>query len=154
MVCGLLGGEAKYPCPYCTYCWTIKEEGFPRNWNHYEDMFHKLQEVYGSDSKHTKYCYGVSSLPLLKFNDPKMAFPIAAVHSQLGLREKFVECLARQLLGDVKFRKLELEWIEPLVGPAKQYHGGSYTGRASVRILENSDKIDLQVFLKWNFWYQ
>ena len=125
MVCGLLGGAAKYPCPYCTYCWTTEKKGFPRNWNHYEDMFHKLQEVYGSDSNHGKYCFGVSRLPLLKFNDPKIAFPIAAVHSQLGLREKFVDRLARKLLGDVKFRKLELECIEPLVGPAKQYHGGS-----------------------------
>ena len=33
MVCGLQGGAAKYPCPYCTYCWTTEEEGFPRNWN-------------------------------------------------------------------------------------------------------------------------
>ena len=47
----LLGDAAKYPCPNCTYCWTTEEEGFSRNWNHYEDMFHKLQEVYRSDSE-------------------------------------------------------------------------------------------------------
>ena len=119
-------------------------------------MFHELQVVYGSDFKHAKDCFGVYSFPLLKFNDSKMAFTIAAVHSQLGLRGKIVDIdsLERKLLGDVKFGKLESEWIEPLVGPAKQYHGGGYMGRASVRILENSDKIDLQVFPEWNLSYQ
>ena len=146
MVCGLLGGAAKFLCPYCTFFWTTEEEGFSRTWNHYENMAHQIQEVYDSDTKHVKDCFGVATLPLLKFDNPKEAFPIAAVHAQLGLREKFVDRLAKELLGDVNYRRLELEWIEPLVGPAKLYHGGSYTGRASIKILENSNKINLQLF--------
>ena len=73
-------------------------------------MFHKPQEVYGPDTKHVKYCFGVSSLPLLKFNDPKIAFTIAAVHSHLGLRERFVDRLTRKLLGDVNSENLN--WNE------------------------------------------
>ena len=91
LIYGLLGGAAKYPCPYCTYCWTSEEEGFMRNWDHFESMVNKNEEVYASDSKHSKECFGVLTLPLLKFDDPKLAFPIAAVHAQLGLREKFVD---------------------------------------------------------------
>ena len=76
-------------------------------------MANKIEEVYASDSRHAKECFGVSTLPFLKFDDPKLAFPIAAVHAQLGLREKFVDRLARKLLEEENSRKLELEWIEP-----------------------------------------
>ena len=66
MVCGLLGGAAKFTCPYFTFCWTTEEEGFSRTWNHY--VAHQIQEVYDSDTKHAKGCFGVATLPLLKFN--------------------------------------------------------------------------------------
>ena len=55
------------------------------NWIHFENIAYKIQEVYASDSKHAKDCFGVSTFPLLKFDYPKEAFPIATVHAQLGL---------------------------------------------------------------------
>ena len=56
---------------------------------------------------HAKDCLGVSTLLLQESDDPKRAFPISDVHVQLGLCEKFVDRLARKLLGGEIFRKIE-----------------------------------------------
>ena len=75
-----------YSCYRCTYCWTSEQEGVPRTWLHYNAMAEMLIKEYGSDSKFAKKCYGVTAQPIIQFDDPNRAFPIAAVHTQLGLR--------------------------------------------------------------------
>ena len=59
-----------------------------RNWDHFESIANKIQEVYASDSKHAKECFGVSTLLLLRFDDPKLTFPKAAVHAQFNFRDR------------------------------------------------------------------
>ena len=146
LVCGIKGGAACYPCPYCTYCWTTEEKGSLRNWGHFLEMFHNLQTKYQGCEKSAKYCCGVESLPLLEFDNPLHAFPIASVHAQLGLREKLIDKIAKELLGEKGYLHLQEEWIIPLVGPPLQFHGGSYTGRDSVKLIDSFDLIDLQKF--------
>ena len=72
-----------------------------------------------------KNCYGVAAHPIIQFVAPNRAFPIAAVHTQLGYREKPIDKFAKKLLRELNYRYLQLEWIELLVGPHKQYHGGT-----------------------------
>ena len=80
-------------------------------------MAEKLKGKYGADPKHAKYCYGVASHPIVQFDDPNRAFPIAAVYTQLGFREKLADRIAKKILGDSDYGRLQLEWIEPLVPP-------------------------------------
>ena len=146
LVCGVKGGAACYPCPYCTYCWTTEEKGYLRNWGHFLKMYNKLQTEYQGCEKSAKYCCGVECLPLLEFDNPLDAFPIASVHAQLGLREKLIDKIAKELLGEKGYSHLQKEWIIPLVGPPLKFHGGSYTGRDSVKLIDSFDLIDVVKF--------
>ena len=145
MICGLRGGAAKYPSTYSTYSRTTEETEFHRSCIHFEKMWEKLQCEYQRNPNRAKECYGVEALPLLHFQNPT-SFPIASVHAQLGLREKLIDWLAKKILGPLHFRNLQLEWIELVAGPPQQYHGGSYSGSASLKLLYSANLIDLQKF--------
>ena len=146
MVCGIKGGNARYPCPYCTYNSQNEVEGEIRDWEQYCTSFDRLQTKYGGDAAKAKECCGVESIPILKFRDPRYSFPIGSVHAQIGLREKLIDKIARELLGEVRYKQLQDEWIIPIAGPPKKYHGGTYTGAPSVKIIDSSYGINLSKF--------
>ena len=77
MISGLLEGAARYPCSRCTYNWTTEQECIPRIWSQHLEMAEKLKSKYGADPKHVKDCYGVALHPLVQFDYPNRAFPIA-----------------------------------------------------------------------------
>ena len=50
----------------------------------------------------------------------KYTFPISFVHAQIGLREKLIDKIAHELVGEVRFKQLQDEWIIPISGPPKK----------------------------------
>ena len=117
-----------YPCPYCTYTEQQKkldsiDQAF---------ISRKLQCEYQGNPNRAKECYYI--------------FKIQHYHFRLGLREKLIDRLARKILGPLHFRNLQLEWIEPFAGPPQKYYGGSYSGSASLKLLDSANLIDLPKF--------
>ena len=62
------------------------------------------------------------------------------------MRVKLIDKIARELLGEARFKQLQDEWIIPIAGPPKRYHGGTYTGAPSVRIIDSRYRINLSKF--------
>ena len=51
-----------------------------------------------------------------------------------------------KLLGKEEYTRFEEAFIIPLVGPRQQYHGGSYTGDKSKKLIDSFSQIDLDDF--------
>ena len=145
-MCGIKGGNARHSCPYCTYNAQKEAPGEHRDWDHYCMSFDKLQTKYGGDRTKATECNGVEYLPIIKFRDPTLSFPIASVHAQIGLREKLIDRIACELIGDIQYEHLQESWTFPTVGLPKKYHGGTYPGVPSVKLIDCSHGINLETF--------
>ena len=51
-----------------------------------------------------------------------------------------------KLLGKEEYTRFEEAFIIPLVGPRQQYHGGSYTGDKSKKLIDSFSQLDLDDF--------
>ena len=80
------------------------------------------------------------------FENPLHSFPIAAVHGILDLREKLLDRIPMKLLGKEEYTRFEKDFIISLVGPRQQYHGGSYTGDKSKKLIDSFSQINLNDF--------
>ena len=80
------------------------------------------------------------------FENSLQSFPIAAVHGILGLREKLLDRIPLKILGKDEYKWFEQSFIVLLVGPRQQYHGGTYTGDKSKKLIDSYEHINTQEF--------
>ena len=146
-ILGIKGGNARYPCPYCLYNKPEGRPGIRRTGSHFDEMYLKFKKQYKCAEKYAKECGGVYRPRIFSnFENPLQTFPIAAVHGILGLREKLLDRIPMKLLGKDEYKRFEDTFMIPLVGPRQQYHGGSYTGDKSKKLIDSFDQINIDDF--------
>ena len=146
-ILGIKGGNTRHPCPYCLFNKVSCELGIKRTGSHFDEMYTKFKELYKCDPQFAKECGGIYRPRIFSSFETRLrSFPLAAVHGILGLREKLLDRIPTKLLGKEEYTRFEEAFIIPLVGPRQQYHGGSYTGDKSKKLIDSFSQMDLDDF--------